>query len=608
MAGLYVFFGPSDTKRLASAAARIRFFDEEVRTIEAAEFSAAWVGHDDVRLFGPAFDPRSGVHVLTSGRVSWDEPEWQAAERLTQFEGGLGNRILLEKYLAEGVRGVERHSGPAALLIFDPRVRTVHLWSDHFGYHPIFLYEPGDPRRTVIATVPDAIADDEATRVTRDPVSSAEFLSAWRVTPPHTYYREIRHAGAAAHWTWNLSSGRVESEEYWRPHTVEPFPDIESAAEELASAVKHAVRVRTLQRLAPIVSFTSGGMDSRAVLFAASSPADVAGLNLYDVPNKESRISERLCEAAGCRYVGFARDRDYYPRWLAEGVRLSGGMWSAEDNHFLGTRSVVEQLGARTVITACTTDWLFKGYGLEKQYVRIAGRNLPIKRFTRERVDGFLPNVPRPVPEVYRKDVAARLQTWFEGTPRKLEKDADWLAVEDRRVRPACYAVSVSSQIMYRVFPYDTFLADRRVADCYGRIRAEWKINSDVWGKAVRRICIGGGAIEDANFGWSVGSSTPAKLLAFARGWIRRRIHPPQPIAGGLATDGSWPNLGWYAHHSATLRALWNAPSPATREAVAMAWGSDPWSRPLEEWGSSADSLFRILTLATHLEARRTDR
>lgn len=604
MAGVYIFLGAPDTARLAAAAARLKFFEEETCFVSEPGFSAAWVGHDDSVLFAPAFDPQTRVRVITAGRVSWDEPEWQQAEQLRQFEGGLSNRLLLERYLAGGAGALNRHNGPAALIVWDPRQQVVHLWTDHFGYHPVFLHRPEAIEGAAISTFPDAMADDPVVGASRDPVALAEFLSAWRVTPPHTYYREIKHAGAATHCTWDLARRSFSRKEYWKPYQEAPFPSLDTAAEELASAVSHAVRIRTLPRLGPIVSYTSGGMDSRAVLFAAASPADMIGVNLYDVPNKEAAISRRLCEAAGVRYVGFGRDDDYYPRWLAEGARLSGAMWSAEDNHFLGTRELIKAHDARTVMTACTTDWLFKGYGLEKTYARLVGRNLPIKVFTHERINGFLPNYPRPVPTGFKTEVAGRLEEWFAGTPKHLKSDADWLAVEDRRIRPACYCVSVSGQIMYRIFPYDTFLADTRVADCYSRCRAEWKINADLWGQAVRRICAGGNDIEDANFGWRIGSSTPVKLARFAVGWLKRRIRPPKLGAHGLATDGSWPNLGWYAQHSRTLQELWESVPRESRELIGRVWGADPWATPVPAWANAPADLFRILTLTRHLSAR----
>lgn len=605
MAGLYVVIGREDRSGIELAGQRLRFFEEETRIVCEPGFSAAWVGHDDASLFAPASDPVTGVRVITAGRISWDEPDWRRAEALHQYQGGLSNRILLERYLQSGPTALHRHNGPALLVVWDPLKKVVHLWTDHFGYHPVFLYRPENVDRAVIATFADAIADDPAVTVTPDETSAAELLSAWRVTPPHTYYREIKHAGAAVHYSWDLAQKKFAREEYWIPHRDEPFPDINAAAEELAHCVTEAVRIRTLPRLGPIVMYTSGGMDSRAVLFAAASPEDLIGLNLYDVPNKESAVSKRLCDAAGVRYVGFARDDDYYPRWLEEGTRLSGAMSSQEDNHFLGTREAVGDLKARTVVTACTTDWLFKGYGLEKRYARFFGRNLPIKVFTHERINGFLPNLPRPVPAEFRAEVANRLQECFAGTPKHLQSDSDRLAVEDRRIRPACYTVSVSGQIMYRIFPYDTFLADSRVADCYSRSRAEWKLNADLWAKAVERICRSAGNIEDANFGWRIGASTAAKLVAFGAGWISRRMQSPKVETNGLATEGSWPNLGWYLENSTTLSRLWHAMPAACRELLSKVWGSDPWKRSVTDWARSPNDFFRLLTLSEYLRCRK---
>jgi hypothetical protein len=603
MAGLTVHIGSTDRERIWNAAGRLRFFEEATQVVTEPGFSAAWVGHDDPRLFGPANDPGTGVRVFSSGRTAWDEPDWRRAEGLL-FQGGLANRLLVDRYLREGAEALDRPNGSCAVVVWDPRSRLVHLWTDHFGYHPVFLYRPESRASAIVGTFPDAMADDPSVRATLDEVSVAEFLSAWRVTPPHTYYKEIQYAGAASHHVWNVDAGKYARSTYWKPTTSERFPDCEAAAEELAHVVRGAVRIRTLKRLAPVLSFTSGGLDSRTVLFAAASPPDVVGLNLYDEPSRESDVARRLCESAGARFHGFQRDRDYYPRWLSEGVRLSGAMWSHEDNHYLGTREVVVGLGARTVMSACTTDWLFKGYGLEKSHRRFLGRNLPLHRFSNERVDGFLPNVPRPVPEPFAADVRGRLDEWFAGTPRELVSDDDRLAVEDRRARPACYAVSVSGQIMYRIFPYDTFLADLRVADCYARIRAEWKLNADLWGKAVGRICAAGREIEDVNFGWRVGSSTARKIASFGRGWTRRRLKLGARSAGGLVT-GSWPNLGWYARNSTTLRALWESVSPEGRRVISGAWGADPWAQRIEDWNGTPNDLFRILTVARFLDRRR---
>ncbi|MBE9219660.1 asparagine synthetase B family protein [Dolichospermum flos-aquae] len=607
MAGLYVILGNSETKRIDIAADRLTFFsDQETREIFVDDyFSCCLVSQNNPDFFGTAYDPKSGIRVITSGRVAWSSSDWIRSQKMTQYQGGLSNRLILDQYLNKGIAGVERHNGSAILLIWDPRLKELHLLTDHFGYHPIFLYRPDNISKCVISTFPDAIADDKQIVTEADYVSMADFLRAWRITPPHTYYKDINYAGAAVHWCWNFATDTVKQRYYWEPFKDSPFSTLDEAVEELTQALRNSIYIRTLPHLCPVVSYTSGGLDSRSVLFSAADPSGLVGLNLYDQPNKESAIAEKLCQAAGVKYVGFERDDDYYPRWMQQGVRFSGGMWSLEDNHFLGTREFVAKFNPQTVLTACTSDWLFKGYGLEKQHQQLFGKNLPTFEFTNQRVNGFLPNYPRQSPPEFDVEIQERILSWFDGTPQKLMTDQDRLLVEDKRIRPACYAVSVSGQIMHRIFPYDTFLADTKVADCYSRSRAEWKLNGDLWALAIANLCQGGENIVDANFGWKVGSSYWQKLFMFGVGWIKRRIIK-QNYLQGLATDGSWPNLSWYLHHSKTLKDFWYSRSIEDKQLISILWGDDCWDLSLEDWAKDPNSLFRILTLLNHWQSRRS--
>lgn len=606
MAGLYVTIGNSDPARLNAVARRMRFSDEAECRFQS-EFSYVWLSHDSEKRFAPAHDPDTGVQCVVGGRLCWPTETWQKAERLP-YKGGIANRVILESYLTKGSESVAPYNGAATILIWDPRDRVVHLWTDQFGYHPVFLYGDDINRPTVFTTFPDAVKEDPALEVRPDLVSMAEFLRAWRVTPPHTYYKNLKHAGAATYLRWDLKTRVVSRHEYWRPFENSFFPTQEDAADALACALSAAVSERTAVSERSVF-FVSGGADSRVMLYAANDPQKVWGINLYEKPTHESAVAKALCDRVGSTYVGFGRDNDYYPRMQAENVRWSGAMWSTEDNHYLGVHEVVQQIGADLIMTACTTDWVFKGYGLEKTYRQFLGRNLPIKRFTNQRVEGFLPNYPLPAPARYAGEINERINNWFQGTPIKLQTDRDRLLVEDRRIRPTCYTVSVSGQIMYRTYPYDSFLADSRVADCYARIPAKWKLNGEVWGLAAGKVCAKASDIVDSNFGWAVNANTSSKLFYFAKGWIKRRIvrnqhghdnngHPP--------SYASWPDMGWYATHSVRLQDFWNHINAEDRALMGQLWGTDPWAASLEAWSTRPHDLNRILTLLQHWQL--TDR
>jgi len=465
------------------------------------------------------------------------------------------------------------------------------------------LFSNGANKPSVFTTFPDAVMADPALDVRRDFVSMAEFLRAWRVTPPYTYFEGLEHAGAATYSRWDLKAGSFSRSEYWRPFESTFFPTCGAAAEALAHALRVAVKERTAITERTVL-FVSGGADSRVMLYAATDPSKVWGINLYEHPTHEYMIAKALCERIGATYLGFGRDNDYYPRMQAENVRWSGAMWSVEDNHYLGVHDLVEEIGADLVMTACTTDWLFKGYGLEKTYCRLLGRNLPIKRFIARRVDGFLPNYPLPAPNEFAEVIEARMSAWYHDTPERLETDRDRLCVEDRRIRPACYTVSVSGQIMYRTYPYDTFLADSRIAECYARIPARWKLNGEVWGMAAASVCAKAKDIVDSNFGWTVDANTPSKLFAFARGWAGRRLtrqHPNSHQSDDHPPSyASWPDLGWYAIHSERLRNFWDHTPREERALMKRLWGDDPWAYPLEYWSTRPNDLMRILTLLQH--------
>ncbi len=611
MAGLYLTIGPSSPTRLDAVATWMRFSNESEKRFHSSDLSYVWLGHDDPQRYAPAIDANTGVQVITGGRLVWSASEWQRAQQLP-YTGGWANRVLLDRYLRDGITSMAPYNGAAVLILWDPRCKQLHLWTDQFGYHPAFVYTKSTSAPTVITTFPDAIRHDPELDCQVDHLSMAEFLSAWRATPPNTYYEYLKHALPANHWTWDVAAGTATNATYWRPFEGSFYRSSGEAAEALAVALRAAVSERTAAAN-KITFFVSGGADSRVMLFGADDPSKITGINLYEtIPTPESDISKALCQRIGAKYVGHARDNDYYPRMLAENVRWSGCMWSSEDNHYLGVKHLVDESQADLVMTACTTDWVFKGYGLEKTYRTLFGKCLPLKVFLNQRVDGFLPNHPRPTPLPLRAAIQERMDRWFAGCPTELKDDLDFLRVEDRRIRPTCYTVSVSGQIMYRTFPYDTFLADSRVAECYAKIPAKMKLNSEVWGQAANRVCTGAGDIVDANFGWALDATPTKKLIAFGRGWISRRLKrlKPQPAASAPTNhppcSASWPDLHWYIRNSPTIQQRWENATSAARARLSTYWGSDPWSVPLEQWASSSLDFFRLMTLLQYVEQQES--
>lgn len=598
---LYISPNGLDIERLRAIASELAYPGKSLLS-QHGRYGWVWVGDDSSR-FGPAVDDVTGAIALSSGRLSWSAGEWSRAVRLS-YSGGLANRLILDRYLASGPAAVTPYNGGAVVVVHDPRKQQTHVWTDQFGYHPCFIYRGDSASNCIVTTFPDALIVDSAVRVTDDVLSMAEFVRAWRATPPNTYFAEVKHIGAATHLTIDGINNSVTRRTYWEPFNDVFFPSLDSAAEELSLAVSTAISERTAIAKRPLF-FISGGADSRVLLFSTRARDQITAVNLYEREAAETNVARELCEIAGCKFLALQRDIDFYPRNLEDTVRWSGAMWSAEDSHYAGFSTELAQTSPDLVMTACTTDWLFKGYGLEKRYVSLLGRNLPIFKYVNERVDGFLPNVPLAAPERLKQGITDRLNAWFEGCPRRLRTPHDRLIVEDRRVRPTAYTVSVSGQIMYRTFPYDAFLADSRIASCYSRTHPDWKLNRDLWGQVAAKVCAEAGQVIDANYGWRVDAGSWEKLSVFGRNWLARRLKRLSSRRGHEdlsrpASSGSWPEMGWYATHSPTVRKLWESTTKEECDRLAEICATNPKARALEEWESRGLEFFRILTLLMH--------
>jgi asparagine synthase (glutamine-hydrolysing) len=600
---LYYSPSPISEARLKSVA---REMAREIDTtiISPGPGGFLWVGRDQ-RRFGPACDPATGVRVVCSGHLAWSSHDWSRAE-LLPYEGGLASRLLLERYLKGGVEAVVPYNGSTIVIVHDPRSGVHHVCTDQFGYHPCFIYRGDSAGECIVTTFPDALLADPEANVNFDLVTMVEFIRAWRGTPPHTYYREVKCIGAATCLTICPSRSAGSTRTYWTPFDKGFFRDISEAAEALAAAVRTSIRERTAIARRPLF-FVSGGADSRVLLFSADDPSLATGFHIFEHFGQETVIARALCARVGSRYQEYERDNDYYPRVMQETVRWTGGMWSVVDAHFPGLSIQVEDFNPDLVMSGCSTDWLFKGLGMEKRHLGCFGRSLPYLTYVNERIEGFTGGAPPlPAPRAFENETQARLNAWFSGCPREFKTPIDRLTTVDRRVRPFSYNIFVSGQSMYRVFPYDTFMADARVAECYSRIHPDWKLNREVWGRAAAIICAGATDIVDSNYGWRLHAAPAEKLIMFVKGWFSRRASRLKNGAVTSAADrpsaaGSWPDYGWYVLNSKTLKAFWQSASSEERERLTLVQGWDPWQRPLEQWAYDGGfHLFRVLTLLCH--------
>lgn len=549
---------------------------------------------DSLSLYKPLHLTEFNISIYCFGKPTIEKEIYESFKDRTS----LSNKLILDNFINGGIDKVALSLSGAATIIIKHN-NIVHLVTDRLGYVPTFIYNPEDIDNCIVSSSPNTISSIVDTNI--DLVSVSEFLHYHKCTPPHTFYKEIKYAGAATIHTWNLETNIYSVDTYWEPFKLIPFNNLKEAVEETTKAIKKAIKNRTY--LPNVSTFTSGGLDSRLVLYAADNPENLTAFNLYDELNNENEVAHLLCKDTKVPLVGLQRDKDYYPRTLKDSVKYSEGMWSIYDSHFLGFRDeIVYKYNAQSVLSSCSADFLFKECGIDRKHPKILGwvayywyvfANPPV-------INNNFNNYIDPPVDIFTplaKCLHDRLNAWFGPSPKEVS-DKYRLYLADKRCRPLCYSAGLSFNTMFRIFPYDNFLSDLEVINCYDRMKADWRINAKLWRKVVTNIC--GTTVRNANNNLKPDFSFIDFLLD--KTIFSSKFKTKDYLTPSLANTTSWPTFTYYLKNSQLLHEIWLSITPLERELIDTLYGYVNWYKPLEFFTESEErKIFRILSLIVYM-------
>lgn len=515
---------------------------------------------DDLALWGPAWDDASQTCVLIGGRIALEDAEWRDAER-TSFKGGLAARHLLARWLEGGVDAARQYNGAAAVVILDERRRETHILTDRAGFFPVFAHEGRD---LTISSHPDLIARHEAShgRALRlDEATIAELLHTGSPTYKHCYWQGVRHLEAASCYV--LKHGPDASlgapSRYWRPAFMDGAPPFSRGefVEVFSQALRAAGRRRSHARFGKTAVLLSAGADSRGILCATQSPTDVDCYTYFDEPNAELAGAKRIASLAGARHIPLRRTADYYVANAEETVRLSGGMWGIDGGHHTGFANAIrESSRAGVLLTGEFCDLLLKGTALNRRWLQLLGRDVPLCEPAPYQHEHYLPFAP--IAETWIPEVRARLD---DDVPAALQTCADPRRAEWKRLTPLSrYGAASSILVLWKTTPLDVFLADRDILDAYGRLSVADKVSGIAFGIAVARVTGRDiAAVPNNNFGSPVGTDEAGRLTSFLLSSAMRKLRGVDRMGrnrdpDSVATVGSWPDLTRVALQSAAMR------------------------------------------------------
>lgn len=600
MGDFLVDLRPPAGRQLSLAAEHLRF-ESRYRTSawEQDDAGVAFSSNDDPGLWDPYQVPGEGSLVVLAGRIDLEESAWRRAEA-EPGPGGLAARHIWACYQREGRSALEGLSGNFAVLVWDRPRRQLHVVSDPCGMLPLFVFDSGG--HPVIATHPDALADVTGQRQEWDRVSLAEFVLAGRVTWPFTYYQRIRTMPLGSRFTYQLRSGErpgLDSSQYFE-FTYQPRDgaDPQRLVEELSTAFRRAVQRRTLPRMGPTVIALSGGLDSRTILCATTERRELLTLCCHNEINHEFRIAERIARTVGVPFLPFQRDFDYYGRTAEAGVRLSAGMGSLANNHFLGLADTLRERGIRNMLTGCYCDYLFKALPLNRRTSRLTGR----ERLAPFRHEYYFEHYQSSTP--LAGQVQQRLE---ENCPRELRDstdEGDVFRLEVLRTFPLAFEGDNSQRVVpQRSLGWYVPICDREVLEVYRRIPFGVKLDRRLFREVAISLCGPQvSAIPDAN----TGAPLDAGLLRERWSSLRLRVESKlAKLRPTVATQGSWLNWGYYIQTSPVIRELWERNQEASWPVLAEIVNPGDLRRRVADYqGADPFLMIHLLTVKLWLETR----
>ncbi|MBC7791530.1 MAG: asparagine synthase (glutamine-hydrolyzing) [Anaerolineae bacterium] len=175
--------------------------------------------------------------------------------------------VLVHLYEDFGINMVKRLNGMFAFGLWDARLHSLFLVRDRLGIKPLYyaMYDG----RVAFASELKALLRLPFVPRDLDAEALAEYLTLGYITDPHTPFAHIRKLSCGS--ILEIHEGQATERRYWEV----PVPESDSKAslddlcEEIRALLEDATRLQ-LRADVPVGVFASGGIDSTAIMWAAS--------------------------------------------------------------------------------------------------------------------------------------------------------------------------------------------------------------------------------------------------------------------------------------------------------------------------------------------------
>jgi asparagine synthase (glutamine-hydrolysing) len=595
MGDFYLDMRVSTSRNSSTAENSMRYYkDIIVKSYEFEQFTLVLSRPDDFGLWGPYSTQESDVFVALSGRIALDGKQWEEAKDY-EGQGGLACKAIYKMYKSDGIDSLDNLNGSYAVFVFDMNIQKFYIILDRCGMFPCFEAQLGK-NELVFSSHPDILATVLGLSDDWDMTSMAEFLMTGKVSFPYSYYKNIQALDYGCIHTIDLKAEKAVYESkrkyfdfnFHVDHRLSEW-DI---AEELAVAFRKAMNKRALPIFGQTAISLSGGLDSRAILSSTDYKNKIWTFCFFDEENIEYKIAKAIAREAGVKFIPLKRPFDHYGNNAEMGIKISGGLGDFGNNHYLGFRESLLNLGIDNIISGFYCDYLFKGLVLDKK----ANKFLRTESLSQFKYENYMPIFW--FDTSYSNYVRERLDTVFPEDMRKDESEIGKLNIEHRRIFPLSYEPdNQETTVPQRVMGWYLPIVDNDIIETYLKIPPKYKLNTSIYSKMVEIQCGKTiSAITNVNTGAKVNASRMTVLLHSYKTALEKRLKRKKE---SIASDGSWPNWPYYIQNSKKIGALWMRKNKIAEDLFKQILGKDPYKMKPQEYSRNDRELKLFLRLLT---------
>ena len=491
-------------------------------------------------------DKENNIQLIILGRPIIEVSDWKSYDN---YEDNFITKFLIKKYIELDIDAFcNQLNGAFSILVVDYEHNRLSIISDKFGIYPIYTF--GDTKLNTFQFSSNFknLEDNISDKLKIDTVSVAEFLKKGFIYHPNTYYKEIKTLENGIYCILDFDKKTITKKKYYKIK-AKPINDFNYLVDKLSKALLKSIERRTLKFFGKKAVFLSGGTDSRMIL-ANTVDKNIDAVTLYNEENYEIDTTKNIAKLLKINHKLIKRDIDYYFNSFNSSLKINGSRSLPTDDHFLNLRVDERIAKYDTILTGCYADWLFKGIALDRVQLSIFSNKLPLHKLKPFNYNFF--SKRSLLKDEYEKMIKNREDQIFLNKKSHIDN-------EIARLFPLFQEETSATRLtLQQLFPWDSIFSDNDVMGVYLQIPAKYKINSEVYDKAVSLILNKVKNIPHANKKHKIGINKYYGALLYTFSIIINKVLKLIKIKkiNSVTGDGSWINHKEYAK-SENIRTLW---------------------------------------------------